>query len=401
MQAVMENTTLHSVEPLLEKVHQIGPQLGQDIQAEEIDRRISAQTLALLRKTQLHKLFLPKSLGGLELDPPGVARLTEAVSSYNTAAGWSMMVANTAQWWCWRLPEQGIEMIFQDGENVFIAGAFHPPMFATRIKGGFRINGRTPLCSNVHDSNYTFVTALVVENGQPVMHEGIPEMIGVIMKTTDIIIFDNWDTIGMKATDSCDIGAENVFVPGELSFPLAPAWEPNRYFEGVLYQFPALGASIASLISPVAIAVARNAIEEVKTLANKKTSFGSVTNLAGRGAMQNKIGKAEALVRSARHYLYDELESAWHKCISGHIFTLEEKAGLLLTATHCNQSCFQAVDLMYSVGGTAGIYTRSKLSHLFMDAQVIRQHGFANESRYETGAQVLLGLQPDLPVLAF
>ena len=149
------------------------------------------------------------------------------------------------------------------------------------------------------------------------------------------------------------------------------------------------------------INIDQNAIEEVKTISAKKTSFGSVSNLAGRGSVQSKIGKAEALVRSAKSYLYNELEAAWEKCLNGQSFTLEEKAALLLAATHSNQSCFQAVDLMYSVAGTTGIYNRTKLSHLFMDAQVIRQHGFANESRYETAAQVLLGLPPDLPVLGF
>src|SRR5262249_29622348 len=155
---------------------------------------------------QLHKLFLPKSLGGLELDPPSIARLIEAVSTYNSAAGWSMMVANTSEWWSWRLPEQGMEKVFQNGKDLMIAGAFHPPMAATRDKGGFRINGRSPLCSNVHDSEYTFVTALVMEGGQPIMHDGIPEIVGVMMKTSDVKVFDNWDTIGMQATDSCDVG---------------------------------------------------------------------------------------------------------------------------------------------------------------------------------------------------
>jgi alkylation response protein AidB-like acyl-CoA dehydrogenase len=86
---------------------------------------------------------------------------------------------------------------------------------------------------------------------------------------------------------------------------------------------------------------------------------------------------------------------------SGQKLTNEDKAGLLLAATHTNQSCLQAVDLMYSAAGTTGIYTRNKLAHYFSDAQVIRQHGFANDSRYETAAQVYFGLQPDLPVLLF
>ncbi|HEX5025094.1 MAG TPA: hypothetical protein VFV68_07465 [Agriterribacter sp.] len=89
------------------------------------------------------------------------------------------------------------------------------------------------------------------------------------------------------------------------------------------------------------------------------------------------------------------------KTQSGQKLSLEEKASLLLAATHTNQSCLQAVDYMYSAAGSTAIYTRNKLAHYFADAQVARQHGFVNDSRYETAAQVYLGLQPDLPVLAF
>ena len=42
--------------------------------------------------------------------------------------------------------------------------------------------------------------------------------------------------------------------------------------------------------------------------------------------------------------------------------TLEDKANLLLAATHANQSCFQAADLMYSAAGTSGIYMKNKLA---------------------------------------
>lgn len=80
---------------------------------------------------------------------------------------------------------------------------------------------------------------------------------------------------------------------------------------------------------------------------------------------------------------------------------MEEKATLLLASTHTNQTCCSAVDILYSAAGSSAIYTKSKLNYHFANAQVIRQHGFMNESRYETAAQVYLGLPPDLPVLAF
>jgi alkylation response protein AidB-like acyl-CoA dehydrogenase len=205
----------------------------------------------------------------------------------------------------------------------------------------------------------------------------------------------------MKATDSNDIVADSVFVPFHRQFPLVPGQKNNSYYQGKLYQYSAIGASIACLIAPVALAVARNAINEVKKLADKKMPFGSMVSIRERGAIQRKMGVAEALVQSSRAYLHTTISENWRKVLNGDALTMEDKTGLLLAAAHTNQSCFQAVDLMYSAAGTSGIYNSSKLSHYFTDAQVIRQHGFVNESRYETAGQVYFGLPPDLAVLAF
>ncbi|MEO5581654.1 MAG: acyl-CoA dehydrogenase family protein [Saprospiraceae bacterium] len=386
---------------LFETVTKIGPFIHQHIDEEENNRRLSKPVIKILKESGFHKLFMPESLGGHECDPLTVAKLVEEVAHYNTAAGWSMMVANVSVWWCRKLPAKGIEEVYKNGPDTLIAGAFHPPMMANRVEGGYRINGRSPLTSNVHEAQWIFVCAFVMENGQMKMNQGIPEIIGVLMVPEHCNIIDTWHTLGMKATDSNDVEAKEVFVPDHLLFPLSPFAESNHYYPGPLYKFAAIGISVASLIAPIALAVACNAIEELKTLAGKKTSFGSVVPLRERGAIQRKIGMAEALVRSSRAYLHHTIETSWNKIVKGEELTLEDKAGLLLAATHTNQSCMQAVDLMYSAAGTTGIYTKNKLAHYFADAQVIRQHGFANDSRYETAAQVYLGLQPDLPVLVF
>jgi alkylation response protein AidB-like acyl-CoA dehydrogenase len=61
----------------------------------------------------------------------------------------------------------------------------------------------------------------------------------------------------------------------------------------------------------------------------------------------------------------------------------------------------EAVELMYSVAGTSGIYTKSPLERYFRDVQVLRHHAFGTESRYETVGQVYFGLPPDFPLVAF
>lgn len=386
---------------LVELARELGPVISTSIDQEEQARRLSRPVLDALKGAGFFRLLLPRSLGGLETDPLTMARIIEEVATLNTAAGWSLMVTNTTTWWGGRLPEKAIEELYQNGPDTIIAGVFHPPMKATPVEGGFRINGRNALFSNVHEAEWIFVTAFVMEGEQIKISDGHPEIIGVYMRPSDCTIHDTWYTLGMRATDSNDVEAKDVFVPRHFTFPLIPNFQPGKHFQGPLYQFPAVGVCVACLLAPVALAVARNAISSLKEMAARKTPLGSQVPISQRGVVQRKLGKAEALVRSSRAYLYGEIAEGWRRTLAGDRLPLEDRAGLLLAAAHTNQSCVRAVDLMYSAAGSSAIYTRNKLEHYFADAQVIRQHGFMNDSRYESVAQILLDLEPDLPVIAF
>lgn len=386
---------------LVQVAGSLGSILGQHIAEEENNGRISAQVVRALKEAGFYKLFLPKSLGGHEADPVTVAKVVEEVAKHNTAAGWSLMVANSPLNMASRIPEKGVEEIFGSAPDAFIAGSVHPPMMATRADGGYLLNGRNALVSNVQEAQWIMVLGLVMEGGQPKVNDGHPEIIGAYLKANDCRVINTWNVLGMRATDSNDTEARDAFVPDQRVFPLNPEFHPGRHFEGPLYRFPAAGANIGCLLAPVSLAVARNAINELKVLAEKKTPLGSMVPIRERGVMQRKLGKAEALVQSSRIYLHGKLAECWNRVLAGATISLEEKADLLLASTHVNQSCIEAVELVYTAAGTNGIYLKNKLAHYFCDAQVLRQHGFMNESRYETGGQVHFGLSPDLPIITF
>ncbi len=386
-------------EDLVNAAARLGPVINQTIDEEENNGRLSPAVVKALKKAGFYKLFLPRSLGGLEADPLTTAKVVEEISRHNTAAGWSLMVTNTTVVMGARIPREGIEEIFSDHPDTFIAGTVHPPMKATRIDGGYSINGKNSLVSNVHEAEWILTLALVMEGDHPKMSHGHPEMLCVFMKAKDCRIIDTWKVIGMHATDSNDVEAKDVFVPDHRLCHVMPEYTAGQHFQSALYKYPAAGANIACLLAPITIAVAQNAVDELKMIAQKKTPLGSMVPLKERGVMQRKLGIAEALVRSSRAYLHDSISRCWERTVAGENISLEEKAGLLLAATHANQSCVEAVELMYTAAGTTGIYTRNKLAHYLTDAQVLRQHGFMNESRYETAGQIYFGLQPDLPII--
>jgi len=285
--------------------------------------------------------------------------------------------------------------------DAIIAGPFHPPLHASLVPGGFRISGRAPLASNCREAAWLAVSAIVMEGDRPSTDaQGIPQTITAILRAQDCKILETWSVLGMRGTGSDDISVDSAFVPAARTFPLVPEFEPGAHYRGPLYRFPAMGMN-AAVFPPVTLAIARQAIEEVKAIAQSKTPFIGSSVLRQRAAAQAKIAQAEAAVRSGRALLYDTLAAAWEKTLAGERLSLEEKADLLLATTNAVQSSAKAVELMYSAAGTTGIYTRSPLERHFRDIEVLKQHGFASENRWETAGQVYLGLQPDFALVAF
>lgn len=383
-----------SMKSLFQTISRIARLISESLEQDEQNGRISKSVINKLREAGLYKLFLPSSLGGLEADPLTTARLVEQVARHNPAAAWSVMVSNASAWWSRCFPEETVQELFHHSNGSFFAGAFSPPMKAERVDGGYRVNGQNSLCSNVHEAQWVAASSIVVQNGQPVTNNGLPEIRLVVMKAEECSIVNTWYALGMHATDSNDVVASNVFVPEHHSYIVSPHTKNNNFYKGPLYRFPVAGINGCCLIVPVALAIAANAVEEMKLL-TEKIPLGSTSMLKERGSFLRKLGMAEALVRSARAYLHQSLSDCWNKLQSRQEVTAEDKASLQLAAAHTNKCCVEAVDIVYSAAGTTGVYKRSKISRYFTDIQVVRQHGFANESRFETAAQLFLGLQPD------
>jgi alkylation response protein AidB-like acyl-CoA dehydrogenase len=117
--------------------------------------------------------------------------------------------------------------------------------------------------------------------------------------------------------------------------------------------------------------------------------------LAERTTIQADVGRAEALWRSARAFLYDTVAAAWDAVRAGRELPVRELALLRLARTHAVQAAVQAVDLMHTDAGGSAVYTRSPLERCFRDVHTVTQHVSMNPTNYEVSGRVLLGLEPD------
>jgi alkylation response protein AidB-like acyl-CoA dehydrogenase len=387
-------------ESLVERARALGPLIRHHAEATERAGRLAPPVLHAMREAGLFRMFTPRSLGGLEADPITVARVAEEIAAFDSAAAWALQAGNTGAWWAGHFPAQGVAELFSDGPDLIMSASFSPPHRAEPVPGGYRFTGRGPLASTIHDSPWVFMTAIVFDGEQPRMTPTGPTIVGLGLRTSEVHVIDTWQSLGMRGTDSNDVVAESVFVPEERSFVVTPAYAPEPHFSGPLYRLPAPVATDV-IIAPVALAIARGAITSLRELADRKTPMGAMKTIRHRAAVQSALAQAEAQLRAARLFFYDELQAVWRSALASESVTLVQRADVMLASAHAVRTSSVVTDMMHRIGGTTGIYERHPLERYFRDAMTVRHHGFLSEGRFETVGQVYLGVEPEFGFVAF
>jgi indole-3-acetate monooxygenase len=388
-------------ETLVAKARELGPLIREHAPEAERERRLSRPVIDALNHSGITRMLLPKSLGGLGTDPVTMLRVVEEIASFDSVAAWLLMVSNSGAHTGARFTAETVEELFRDPNDCLIATAFQPPVEAREVEGGYRLTGQRALASFAHAARWVCLTGLVMDGQQPRMAHGMPVLVVAIMPARDVEVLDTWNAIGLRGSDSTDVVVRDLFVPKAFTCPLVPSFEPNKHYQSPLYRMPMLAPVVLDTIPPIAIAIARNAIEEVRALSSKRTPMGSNIPLRDRGVAQARLGRAEAMLRSARSFMYETMADTWARTQAGEPISLAQRADILLAAAHAAQVGAEVTDMMFTSGGSSAVYVRHPMERLFRDAQVIRQHGFVAAARYETVAQVMLGMAPDLPLVHF
>lgn len=377
----------------------LGPALRANAQRSDRDARLPVESVNAMREAGLFRLYVPHSLGGLQVDPVTHARVQEELSRHDSAAGWMLQAVGSSSWWSSRLPTETAQEIYGRDPDQVVAVSFPVPFEGVPDHEGLRLSGQRSFASNVSDASWIWVTSLTMDQGAPITVDGEPVVRAAFFPASQARIVKTWDTLGMRGTDSNDVSVEDLVVPLRRTFRIGIDHTPGDLYDAPLYRAP-LTVMVGSYAPAVALGIARDAIDEFVAVALRRTPFASATTLRERATAQAKLGRAEGLLRSARAYLYERLAWGWEQTLAGVGLTLEQRAEVLLACVQAVAAAAQAVDLVYSASGTSAIYKGGRIEQHFRDANVLRQQGFVSESRFETVGQVSLGLPPDLGLVA-
>jgi alkylation response protein AidB-like acyl-CoA dehydrogenase len=369
---------------------ELGP-LIRDCRGEsERERRLPVAVLSAMHEARLFRMYVPIEYGGLETDPITSMQVVEAIAEADAAAAWNLMIGATYGIWAAFLPEASAREIYGATDAV-VAGALRPSGTARLAAGGYRVSGRWGFASGIDHCAWWNGGCIVYDGEAPRLTEaGAPQSVLVFFPATDGERIDTWDTGGLRGTGSHDYAVHDLLVPTER----ACAFDGAPRVRGLLYRLPRQ-ALLDNAMAVIPLGIARTAVDTLIELAAAKPQAGSERPLAERQTIQAEVGRAEALYRSGRAFLYDSVAESWAAVQAGREIGVTQLAMLRLARTHAVQAAVQAVDLMYTAAGGSSVYTRNLLERGFRDVHTVTQHVSMNPANYQASGRVLLGLGPD------
>ena len=310
-------------------------------------------------------MLQPRMFGGYAFELDTFYRVIIAISSADAGIGWNLCLgaAHALQVGAFFPEHAQAELFGADGHFVGPSRAI-PRGTATPVAGGYRVTGRWDYCSGSTYSTFLIALALVTDAG------GTPTgaRVMVAIPRADYTILDDWGggaTIGLGATASNTIAAEDVLIPAERAvvydwkdFEMPAGGTPGFRLHGhPIYLSRALSFFYASL-NATQIGNARGALEVYgEMMASRPTSFPPAMPRSESADYQRWYGEAASLVDTAELAFFAAVERYRAKAeafaCDGVPFTAVDDASLRDVIAQCGKLAWQAVDLMFATGGSS------------------------------------------------
>ena len=169
---------------------------------------------------------------------------------------------------------------------------------------------------------------------------------------------------------------------------------PTR--SGPLYTAPL--AVLPLHFGAMAVGLAEGALRDIGALAKsgKRLQFAAV-DLKDSPVFHHELGRAQAKVNAARALLHAQAERQWTLAVRDSL----DAAGAVemgQSLAWIAESCAQAVDACYTLGGSSVVFDASPLQRRLRDIHAVTQHATLNPRQYAFAGEILAGLPARNPM---
>jgi alkylation response protein AidB-like acyl-CoA dehydrogenase len=362
----------------------------------EREQRMPKALVEQMKEAGFYRMVIPRSLGGLQVDPLTYLRVAELLAQAAGSVGWNIANNGVGQLVTLGLPDEGVQEIHGQGTPSVMAGtAVQGGGQAVPVDGGYRVTGHWTFGSGCQESSWMLGSFQILDDGEPRRgpNGGSLYWRGVFPRTEATVVPGSWDVAGLRGTGSFDWTVKDVFLPERRACPHVGVPLDNQWsrWPGITYALPSQ-CWVGPHHSAVICGIARAGIDALIALAVEKSPRGRTGMLCEYPQVQDSVGRADAILGAGRTYRNAMITELWNTIAAGGETTLEQRARCRLASTYAGDSARQAMDLVYRHGGSTSFKRESRLAECWRDLHVVAQTVTISPEWYPIGGRVLLGM---------
>jgi alkylation response protein AidB-like acyl-CoA dehydrogenase len=344
--------------------------------------RLAEPVVDALHDEGLYGMWVPRSLGGAELDPVSSLQVIENVAYGDPSAGWVLMAAALAIGsGAAYLGDDAVKALFPAQSRKrfpVIAGQGTRPGVAVPHDGGFLLSGSWSFASGIKHGTHIHTLAIIQGTGEPRIF---------VLPVEKVRLIDNWDVMGLRATGSIDYTIDSVYVPDSFTH-FAITDVPKR--GGNLYTVGIVGFA-AMCHSAWACGIGRRILDELAS--NVRTRGGRAGTQATSESFLEQYAKAEGTYRAARALVYEIWTEMSRLLERGERPSVRLQSLVRLAMAHVTWAAHDVAMFVYTAAGTTGLRAGT-IQRLFRDMHAGTQHLVASPPVFRAIGRELAGLAP-------
>jgi alkylation response protein AidB-like acyl-CoA dehydrogenase len=370
---------------------ELGAQFAERAAEHDRENTFVAENVARLRESGYTSIGIPTELGGLGASLRQICYAQAELARYcgSTALAINMHIHPTlAHVYRWKHGAEDAANLLRrlSSERLLLMSSggsdgIWPSATATRIDGGFRVNGRKTFCSLAPGANLMSTLAAYddPEQGRVILGLGIPTT------SEGVQVIETWDTLGMRGTASHDVQLDDVFVADAQVGTRMP-W--GRVGPVLRVALPLGMTTIAAVYYGIAAGARDEAVRVVMGRhegdGTPRTQDTNVIRLVG--LMEYKLRTAwwallGVLSELGNHYQYEPTEA---------------NVNTVMLAKRCVVTeAIEVVNLAMETVGGAAYFRRSPLERAYRDVRAGTFHVLTPEKTLQYAGRLALGQPVD------
>ena len=369
------------------------PKLRERASRTEDLRRLPPETERDLHDAGLFRIVQPKRVGGSELDYVALVDCADALGQADASAAWNFANLASHHWMLGMFDRHAQDAVWSKDADALIASSFiFAAGRATKVDGGYVLNGHWPFSSGVESCEWNMLASVVSSDDDA---DGIEYRI-FLLNRNDYKINDTWNATGLRGTGSNDVRVLDAFVAERMTIAVSDltggptpgsAVNPNA-----LYALPVFSL-FPYVLSGVGLGNAQACLDDYVEIARHRASTYNRAKVGDLQSTQIKIAEASAKIDAARLIMRKNCIDAMADARRGHIPDIAAKTRLRRDGAFSVNLCTEAVSLLFTASGARSLFTSGALQRQFRDAHAVNSHlAFNFDAAGTNYGRVALGL---------